>query len=170
MLIFSIMSSIIIGVLLHSLYKISNKNIIVGLFSATNESVWEHLKLSFFSIIIVGIIEYILLKGNVNNFLASKTIATVVAMIFTVIGFYTYTGIIGKDNFIADLSIFIVGIVIAEILSYKIINMPNIGIERISTIITISIALIFAIYTINPPHIPLFQDPITKQYGIRSKN
>ena len=38
----------ILGVLLHFTYEWSDDNRIVGLFSAVNESTWEHLKLLFF--------------------------------------------------------------------------------------------------------------------------
>lgn len=38
----------ILGVLLHFTYEWSGDNPAVGLFSAVNESTWEHLKLIFF--------------------------------------------------------------------------------------------------------------------------
>ena len=48
---FQIISTIFIfifGTILHFTYEWSGENTIVGLFSATNESTWEHLKLLFF--------------------------------------------------------------------------------------------------------------------------
>ena len=44
----TIIFAIILGTLLHFTYKWSNKNMLVGAFSAVNESTWEHLKLLFF--------------------------------------------------------------------------------------------------------------------------
>ena len=38
----------VLGVLLHFTYEWSGDNAVVGLFSAVNESTWEHLKLLFF--------------------------------------------------------------------------------------------------------------------------
>ena len=58
-LIFEIVSTIfimILGTLLHFTYKWSNNNVIVGTFSAINESTWEHLKLIFFPMLIILII------------------------------------------------------------------------------------------------------------------
>ena len=47
-LIFSIIFTFILGTLLHFTYKWSEENAIVGIFSAVNESTWEHLKLLYF--------------------------------------------------------------------------------------------------------------------------
>lgn len=92
-------------------------------------------------------------------------IATLIAMSCTIILFYTYIGIIGKDNFVIDIGIFILGIIIAQIISYKIMTLPDLNLEILSIIVIIIIAIVFAIFTKNPPKIPLFQDPITKTYG-----
>lgn len=157
---------ILLGILLHFLYKFSKYNKTVAIFSATNESIWEHLKLSFFPIVMIGIIEYVILQGNVNNFWTSKLVASVVAILFTIISFYTYSGIIGKDYFVIDILIFIISIILAENISYKIMKFPNYNFEVYSIIILIATAIIFGIFTFYPPKIPLFQDPISKKYGI----
>lgn len=157
---------ILLGVLFHFLYKFSKYNKKVATFSATNESIWEHLKLSFFPIVMIGIIEYVILQGNVNNFWTSKLVASVVAILFTIISFYTYSGIIGKDYFVIDILIFIISILLAENISYRIMKFPNYNFEVYSIIILIATAIIFGIFTFYPPKIPLFQDPISKKYGI----
>lgn len=157
---------ILLGVLLHFLYEFSKYNKTVAIFSATNESIWEHLKLSFFPIVMIGIIEYVILQGNVNNFWTSKLVASVVAILFTIISFYTYSGIIGKDYFVIDILIFIISIILAENISYRIMKFPNYNFEVYSIIILIATAIIFGIFTFYPPKIPLFQDPISKKYGI----
>ena len=65
-LIFEIISTIfvmVLGTLLHFTYKWSNNNMLVGIFSPINESIWEHLKLMFFPMLITIIIGY-LYKGK----------------------------------------------------------------------------------------------------------
>lgn len=49
----------ILGVLLHFTYEWSNDNPAVGLFSAVNESTWEHLKLIFFPMLLLTMIEFL---------------------------------------------------------------------------------------------------------------
>ena len=50
----------ILGTLLHFVYEWSGSNMIVGLFSSTNESTWEHMKLAFYPMLIFSIIFMIL--------------------------------------------------------------------------------------------------------------
>ena len=95
--IFSTIFVIILGTTLHFSYTWSKSNSIVGLFSAINESTWEHLKLLFFPMLITTIIGYLIFKDIFPNFLSSKTIGILSAMLSTVILFYTYTGIIGTN-------------------------------------------------------------------------
>lgn len=59
----------VLGVLLHFTYEWSGDNVVVGLFSAVNESTWEHLKLLFFPFLLLTILE-VLLRGNMlrNSF------------------------------------------------------------------------------------------------------
>ena len=47
----------VLGVLLHFTYEWSGDNAVVGLFSAVNESTWEHLKLLFFPFLLLTIDE-----------------------------------------------------------------------------------------------------------------
>ena len=48
----------IVGTLLHFTYKFFGENSFVASFSAVNESVWEHLKLLFFPLLLTTIIGY----------------------------------------------------------------------------------------------------------------
>ena len=70
-LIFQIISAIftiILGTILHFTYGWLNKNLLVGAFSAVNESTWEHLKLLFFPMLISTIIGYFYIGKNINVF------------------------------------------------------------------------------------------------------
>ena len=42
-----IVFTVIIGTMLHFTFELSGNQPVVGVFSAVNESVWEHLKLGF---------------------------------------------------------------------------------------------------------------------------
>ena len=54
---------LILGTLLHFIYEWSGNNAIIASFSAVNESVWEHLKLVFYPMLILGLIEYYFVKN-----------------------------------------------------------------------------------------------------------
>ena len=57
--IFSILLISILGTLLHFTFHCSNSNLLIGAFSAVNESTWEHLKLLFFPTLISLIFGYL---------------------------------------------------------------------------------------------------------------
>ena len=85
--IFSVFFTFIIGTLLHFTYKLSGDNQFVAIFSAINESVWEHLKLVFFPVLLTTIIGYFYLGKKIPNFLCSKVIGIIVSMLFIVVFF-----------------------------------------------------------------------------------
>lgn len=161
--------SIILGTILHFTYNLSGGNSFIGTFSAVNESVWEHLKLAFFPMLILGIIEYFFVKNISNNYIEAKTIGIFLAICFIIIAFFTYTGILGVDILILDILIFITSIILGETISYKLMkreNESNNKTKVLASIILIFLLFSFIICTFNPPKVNLFKDPITKTYGI----
>lgn len=164
--IISAVFAIILGTLLHFTYDWSNNNLLVGSFSAVNESTWEHLKLLFFPMLITTIIGYFYIGKNVSNFLCAKTLGIITAILFTIIFFYTYTGILGTNFTFLDIGTFFVAILLGEYFAYKIMLSNFSCNNKIVIIVLITLLLCFIIFTYFPPQIGLFKDPITGQYGI----
>lgn len=165
---FEIISTIFIivsGILLHFLYDWSNNNTLVGIFSAINESTWEHLKILFFPMLITIIIGSYYYK-DVDNYLCSKTKGLILSLLFIVISFYTYTGIIGTNFASINILIFILAVIIGEIYTYKKINNDSSCSSIKSLIILIFLILSFIVFTFKPPHIGLFKDPVNGTYGM----
>lgn len=54
----------IIGTILHFLYEFSGKNLLVAMFSAVNESVWEHIKIAVMPTYIVAIFKMWIIEGE----------------------------------------------------------------------------------------------------------
>lgn len=168
--IFSAIFVIILGTILHFTYTWSKNNSLVGLFSAINESTWEHLKLLFFPMLITTTIGYFIFKDTFPNFLCSKTIGIITAMLFTVIFFYTYTGIIGTNYSFINILTFIFSVIIGEYIVY-ILTINNFTFSKIFCMsILILFTVSFFIFTFNPPGINLFKDPIDGSYGIQKNS
>lgn len=113
--ILSIFFTFILGTILHFTYKWSGENKIVGLFSAVNESTWEHLKLLYFPMLITTIIGLSYFRKDVPNLLCSKTIGIIVALSFTVVFFYTYTGVLGRNIAAIDIASFFIATIFRRI-------------------------------------------------------
>lgn len=168
-LIFEIVSTIfimILGTLLHFTYEWSNNNVLVGTFSAINESTWEHLKLISFPMLITLVIGYIYIGKNIPNYLCAKVLGIIVAILFTIIFFYTYTGIIGTNFAIIDISSFFIAVVLGQYVAYQKMQSKSSCNNLIAIIILLVLYLCFLIFTFSPPHIALFRDPITGIFGI----
>ena len=156
----------IVGTLLHFTYEFFGENNFIASFSAVNESVWEHLKLIFFPMMLTTIIGYFCIVKNVPNFLCSKTLGIIASMLFIIIFFYTYTGIIGKSIVFIDIASFFVAVLLGEYLAYKLMT-SNLKCNNVIAISILTIILIcFIMFTYFPPKIGLFKDPVTHQYGI----
>ena len=160
---------IILGILLHFTYQWSGENLFVASFSAVNESVWEHLKLVFYPMLIMAIAEYPFVRQIDNNYIEAKTIGVFVAMSFMVLSFFTYTGILGTNFAIINILIFIISINLGEWIAYRLmkINAESTALTKILAIIVVLFFLIgFIVFTYYTPKVNLFRDPITGVYGI----
>ena len=83
------------GTLLHFLYDWTGQNPVVGAFSAVNESIWEHMKLLFFPMLVFSFIEYSRVGKEYANFWCVKLLGTVLGMLAIPALYYTYTGALG---------------------------------------------------------------------------
>ena len=165
--IFSTIFTIILGTVLHFTFKWSNENLYVGAFSAINESTWEHLKLLFFPMLITTVVGYFYIGNNISNFLCAKTIGIIAAILFTIIFFYTYTGILGTNFAVLNIATFIFAAIIGEYLSYRIMISDFLCNSKISIIFLIVLLFSFLIFTFFTPQIGLFKDPLSGKYGLQ---
>lgn len=157
---------IILGTLLHFVYEWTGDNKIIGAFSAINESTWEHLKLIFYPMIISTILGYFIIGKYYSNFLCARLFGILTAIIFTVIFFYTYSGIIGRNFAFIDISIFFVAVILGEFVSYKILKSNLTCNKNTALIFLIVLFLCFILFTYKTPEIGLFKDPLKNKYGI----
>ena len=164
-----ILFSLILGTLLHFTYEWFGENLFVGSFSAVNESVWEHLKLVFYPMLLATIIEYFFVKDVANNYVEAKTIGIFTAICFIIISFFTYSGIIGTSVIVIDILIFIISVILGEYVAYRLIKREDestVTTEVLSIVIIIFLILCFVIFTYLPPEVNLFRDVSTGIYGI----
>lgn len=144
---------------MHFLYDLSGENSIAGLFSAVNESIWEHQKLLFIPATIYSFLEYLLTSKRIYNYPIAAALGIVGAIFSVITVFYTYSGIIGHSIIFIDISLFYIGILIYILIRNYIIkhNYLNRSIWNTVAFMMISVlGLLFAIWTFYPPKLPLF--------------
>lgn len=142
-----------------------------SIFSPVNESIWEHMKLLFGSIMLTGVFQkiYINVKHkSVNNVCISNFLGALLAIPIFLILFLPIYNIIGENMFVAILIMFIT-IVIVEIISYFIMKKEPLKLEYITVLFAIAMYILFGILTYYPLKNDLFMDPKTHSYGVSDK-
>lgn len=151
---------IIAGTLAHFLYGWTGNNPIVGLFTPINESVWEHIKLLFFPMLLYSLIMILKFHRKYSCITSALCFGILVGAFLIPLFYYTYTFILNKNVFILDIGTFIASIVIAFWLSYKLTL--SCRLESHTSLLCIMVCLLFACFlafTYRPPNITIFQDP-----------
>ena len=163
------MATIVIGSLLHFVFNWSGQAKIFALFGAVNESTWEHLKLAFWPTFIISVIEYFVFGREVKNFCLATFAKIFSAPIIIVILFYGWLAFF-SDNFIWDISIFVVAVILSYYIGYKILKIDKaLGWEKISAVLIIVGLIKFSLFTYFPPKTFLNRDPISGGYGIQKE-
>ncbi len=160
----------IFGSLLHFTFDLSGKMPWVGIFSAVNESVWEHMKLAVFPILIWWGLYYLVNKTNYGidgNRWAAGCLTSLLVSIFTVpLLFYFYTNAFGIENMWVDIVIFLIAVALGQLMGLHIYSRTKgINMYVIMVIIAFTLAL-FIIFTYSAPNLPIFMDSTTGTYGI----
>lgn len=162
----------LVGSALHFTFELSHfSNPVVALFSAVNESIWEHLKMVFWPGVMFALVEYIFVRRDVNNFLAAKTASLFTMPMIIATGWYLYTAITRRNIFQLDMLLFFLAVLTGQAISYRLLTMPPFS-RQVNTIAIVGLAVMliaFSTLTYHPPHISLFEHMDlmdTGQYGI----
>ena len=162
---------IVAGSLLHFVYPLAGKSKIAGLFAPVNESVWEHLKMGYWSLVLFTAFEYYPIKKFVSNYFTAKFTGILVLELTIVIAFYIYSPITGHSILWIDISSFVAGSVLCQFLSFRILRMkPFPGpVNAISLLSFVSLAFLLAVMTWYTPNKDIFMDHRNESYGIRQE-
>ena len=170
--IIAIIGIFILSFIFHFTYNIFPSSI-TAIFFPVNESIWEHQKLIFTSIIFYGIIDYILLQKfriKYNNFFTSLFISAITIIPIFMIMYLPLYHKIGP-KMVLNIGIMLVAIIISQIISYYILSTRNYNkFNLISLILIIISYIIFAYLTYNPIKSELFFDTKDEKYGINNYN
>lgn len=151
---------LVTGTLAHFLYDWTGDNYIVGLFTPINESIWEHMKLLFFPMLLYAIIMILKFRLKYSCITSALCFGILTGAFLIPLFYYVYTSILGKNIFILDVSTFILSIVIAFLLSYRLTL--SCKLEEYTPLLCIMVCILsicFLVFTYHPPDITIFQDP-----------
>lgn len=159
----------IFGTFLHFLFDLSGQSIAAALFSAVNESIWEHMKLLYYPMFLFALIESCFWGKKYKHFWCVKLVGILLGLVLIPVIYYTYTGILGTSADWFNIAIFFISagatFWVENLLFQR--EYPCRLHPRMASLMICLISAVFTVLTFLPPHIPFFQDPITGTYGFQ---
>lgn len=166
--ILGVILAVIYSFILHFLYD-KAPCFLTSVITPVNESLFEHMKLLFSSIILSGITQKIItkkLKLNYNNVCFSNFISALISIPIFLVMFMPIHYNFNHNLFITIL-IMIIAIIISEYIGYIIMNKKDLKLENKTIFFVIIAYVIFTIFTYFPVKSDFFIDSLTNSYGIK---
>lgn len=149
-----------LGILSHFFYEWSGQNPIVALFSPVSESVWEHLKLLFFPVLLYSLTLAFSPGRKYSGLYNSLLLGNLTGAFSIPVLFYTYSGILGTNFLPFDIAVFLAGLFITFYTAWKYQNSKTLYRHRHWIyLFTFLFTASFFIFTFFQPEIGLFQSP-----------
>lgn len=156
----------LLGTILHFVYDWTGGNQIVGLFCPVNESIWEHLKLILYPVLILWLVT--LRRNTMNppflfaNRMSACLISILIGMVTTASLYYLFHGGFRITLLILDLLFYAIGLFLgqlhASILTFHRVIPKWVGIVCLIGIL--ALVGIFAYCTFYPLELPIFKETI----------
>ncbi len=119
-----------------------------------NESIFEHLKLLFYPFLIYGVISLFFVKENKKEYFSNLIAGMMISILFTVVAYYSYSGIIGKNIDVVNIIIFIVAVILGFGTAY--FKKIPLGFSN-SIIYMLIILILLVVWTYYPPSLAFFR-------------
>jgi hypothetical protein len=156
---------IIVGSISHSLWPLTGRPWLLGLFTPVNESVWEHFKLIWFSVVTYLISRWRCGWRVTSRDLLGFAVGIIAVNVIIAVVYYGYHLFTDRSMLVLDiasyvLACFAVGPLVRAVRSWAILRVDLVGIGAM-----ILIAVLFIVLTDNAPDLGLFQDGRTGRIG-----
>ena len=160
-----------VGSLLHFTFDWTGHNRLAAIFSAVNESYWEHIKIAIWPVVLLQIILFAAGGYQYPAFLPAATIA-LYSLPISMIGIvFLYKSITKRNILWLDIATFFVIIAVAQTLFVLVVEQldPSSVTVVFAVVFLGGLLVAFLRFTLRPPSEPdVFIDPITEKYGLHA--
>nr|WP_316624348.1 DUF6512 family protein [uncultured Ruminococcus sp.] len=156
------------AVFLHFFYRLSGGSPLSILYGAVNESVWEHTKIFSAGYLGYALLQLCWIKVPFKRYVVAKCAGLYFLMLAMIGFFYLYTAVTGRSIPIVDVTSSAVFAVLAQAISCRLIT-GDLKIEDYfapALMLLLLYYLMFFSFTVFPPRLGLFRDPISSGYGL----
>lgn len=168
----------VFGAILHFIYGWTGESNFFARFGAVNESTWEHIKIGFWPLFALMLIEVLILgPTEVLDLIPTFYIAKAVSMwgfaLILPVSVWSYKLFTKKNVLMLDIPIFLLSIAFVQYMSVMIM-MVGVGavttsVEVVNALALFSVlilGLMFVFFTYSPPRKDLWKCPRTGRYGV----
>ena len=164
--IFSSICIVILGSGWHFLYDILGKSNPVAWCAPINESIWEHLKLTLYPILIVMLILYSLhfipCEPSIHKVILMVSASVCISDLIIISIYYVFSGGFGLTGMAIDLTAYGIGILAGQLLSaihlLPLRQVPK-WVYGIGYVVLIGLIIVTAVFSYNAPDLPIFIPP-----------
>jgi len=155
-----------LGTLLHFTHNWFKKGFFLHVFSALNESTWEHMKLLVLPTLLVTILQVFVFKGKYENMNSAMFVLLFVELLAMPLMYEPLRTIFKRVHLAITILIFYVCIILGLLMEYYVlINNVVVFNEVVAGILFWGIVFLFGVFTFYQPRFFLFKDPVTGKYG-----
>ena len=151
---------IITGSIAHFIYDLSGQNTLLGFLFPINESIWEHMKLSFFPMLLFSFYLNTKLDTDYPCIHTASLFGVLLSVLLIPVLFYTYSGILGRNYTVLDIMTFVISVLLSFVIMYRLTLSCALSSYKIPlTLLVLMLAIGFFIFTYQPPDLGIFADP-----------
>lgn len=160
----------ILAVPMHFIYELTNIKII-GLVAPVNESVFEHLKLFSYPMVIYSFIYGYKHKDkiNINNWFLAILVWWLVTVLGVLSSFYIMNAGFGIESLPLDIVFLFISLLIGAIVANHVYQYSHAMDYKFTMTILIIIVLTMSYLSVNPPKLPMFKDTENNIYGFEKE-
>ena len=153
---------LITGTISHFIYDWSGNNFILGLLFPINESTWEHMKLSFFPMLLYSVYMNAKIKHAYPCVTSSLLFGILLSTFLIPVLFYTYSGILGRNFMLFDILTFVVSVLFSFIAVYMLsLSCKMTPYTSVLKLAVFTLMICFFLFTYHPLDIGIFINPAT---------
>ena len=157
-----------VGCVMHFLYGWLHQNKAVAVVAATNESIWEHIKIGLTGFLLFTIYDY-LQYGEMHNYWIAKGVALMGFVVIVPSVYYAFCRSVPKKWEVpVDIVEFFVDILLAQMMFFVILEGPKLRdwLFYPAFIMLFLVLGAYVMFTWVQPRLGIFQDPINGKYGV----
>lgn len=147
---------------LHFIYDWTGESVIVGAFAPIDESIWEHTKLSFFPLLVLYSVYYIVCykKTDIDKekWFTCMLLNVLISVLLIPMLYYFINSGFGIENTFVNIMVLLVSLVIGSLISAHFYKYGR-GINFVlSVCIAVFLIFIYILFTFSKVNLPMFYE------------